>query len=74
MERFPALGQPWTLLLDPAAAQAVIERMAKLNVRRRICHPLDRKGERIIDATLAKFDREIDAEAANDARAFENDE
>ncbi len=64
MEQFPALGQSWALLLDPVAAQAMIERMSKLNFRRRICRPLDRKAERIIDAKLAQYD--ADVEAAND--------
>ncbi len=64
MEQFPALGQSWALLLDPVAAQAMIESMSKLNFRRRICRPLDRRGERIIDAKIAQYDAEV--EAAND--------
>ena len=64
MEQFPALGQSWTMLLDPVAAQSMIERMSKLNFRRRICRPLDGRGERIIDAKLAQYDAEV--EAAND--------
>jgi len=64
MELFPALGQSWNLLLDPAAAQDMIERMSRLNFRRRICRPLDRKAERIIDARVAEYDAEV--EAAND--------
>jgi len=64
MEPFPALEQPWALLLDPVAAQSMIERMSKLNFRRRICRPLDGKPERIIDARLAQYDAVV--EAAND--------
>ncbi len=66
METFPALGQSWALLLDPVAAQDMIERMSKLNFRRRICRPLDRRAERVIDAKLVEYDAEVEAEAAND--------
>ncbi len=64
MEQIPALGQSWAMLLDPVAAQSMIERMSRLNYRRRICRPLDRRAERIIDAKLAQYDAEV--EAAND--------
>jgi hypothetical protein len=64
MEHAPAAVQTWALLLDPTAAHAVIERISKLKLQRRICHPLDRKREQIIDADATLFDAEIDA--AND--------
>ena len=66
MEHVPAVGESWTLLLDPAAAQSLIERVAKLNLPRRVCRPLDRKPEQVINADLAHFDDAIEAEAAND--------
>jgi len=67
MEHAPAVTQPWTLLLDPAAAQSMVERVAKLNLPRRICRPLDRRRQPIMNAELARFDSAIEAEAANDA-------
>jgi len=70
MEETPALAQRWALLIDPAAAQSVIERMAKLELPRRNCRPLDRGRAQVGNAELAQFDAAIDAaveaEAASD--------
>lgn len=62
----PALTQPWTLLLDPAAAQSMIERVAKLKLPRRIYRPLEPRHQPIMNAELARFDAAVEAEAAND--------
>jgi len=66
MEHVPAVCESWTLLLDPAATQSLIERVSKLNLPRRVCRPLDRKHGQGINADLARFDDAIEAEAAND--------
>jgi len=62
MEETFALAQRWALLVDPAAAQSVFERIAKLELPRRVCRPLDRRREQIENAALAQFDAEIEAE------------
>ena len=61
MEYAPATTQAWALLLDPAAAHSIIERVSKLKLPRRICRPLDRRRERIDNSELAKFDAEVEA-------------
>jgi hypothetical protein len=66
MEQAPALVQPWALLLDPVAAQSVIERVSKLKLPRRTCRPLERRREQIMNAELAQFDAAVETEAAND--------
>jgi hypothetical protein len=65
MEHAPALTQPWTLLLDPAAAQSMIERVAKLKLPRRICRPLDHRCQPVKNPELARFDAAVEAEAAD---------
>lgn len=64
----PALR--WTLLIDPAAALTVIERISKAELPRKICRPLDRRREERENAELARYDAEIeaafDSEAASD--------
>ncbi len=69
MEHAPALIPAWTLLVDPAAAQSVIARVAKLDLPRRIYRSLDRRRAPVVDPALARFD--ADVEAANDAEATE---
>ena len=66
MEHVPTVGESWTLLLDPAAAQSLIERVSKLKLPRRVCRPLDRRREQVINTELTRFDDAIEAEAAND--------
>ena len=72
MEQTLALAQTWTLLIDPAAAQSVIERLSKLRLPRRICRPLDRRRERLDNAELAQFDAAV--EAAVEAEAADEPE
>ena len=57
-----ATVQPWALLLDPNAAQSAVEHISRLKLRRRICRPLDRRREQVIDAELMQFDAAVDAE------------
>ncbi len=61
MDEAPALSQRWASLLDPTVAQVVIDRIAKLELPRRICRPLDYKRKQIENAELAKFDADIDS-------------
>jgi hypothetical protein len=69
MEHAPALIPAWTLLVDPSAAQSIIERVAGLKLPRRTCRPLDRRRPLIVNPELARFDAEV--EAANDENATE---
>ncbi len=62
MEETPVSSQPWTMLLDPEAARSAVERLSKLNLRRRICRPLDRKRQRGVNAELMQFDAAIEDE------------
>ena len=64
-----ALAPRWALLVDPAAAQSAIEKIAKLALPRRVCRPLDRRREQIENAELAKFDAAIDAIVEVEAEA-----
>ena len=71
-----ALAPRWALLIDPSAAQAVIETISKLALPHRVCRPLDRKREQIENAELAKFDAAIDATVEVEVEVeeeFEND-
>ena len=61
MEQTLALAQRWAMLVDPVAAQSVIERVSKLALPRRICRPLDRRREQIENAELATFDAAVEA-------------
>jgi hypothetical protein len=72
MEQTLAPASRWALLVDPAAAQSVIERISKLRLPRRVCRPLDRRREQIENTELAKFDAEV--EAAFEAEAEINQE
>ena len=69
MEPAPATTQAWTLLLDPAAAHAIIEQVSKVRLPRRICRPLDRRRERIENSDLARFDAAVEAEVEAEAIA-----
>jgi len=69
MEQTVAPAQGWALLLDPAAAQSVIEHISKLNLPRRICRPLDRRREQIENAELARYDAEVEAAVEAEAAA-----
>ena len=71
MEQTPALAQTWALLLDPAAAHTAIERVSKLKLQRRICRPLDRRREQIINPELMQFDAAIEAEPVGDEESAE---
>jgi len=61
MEQTPVLAQRWALLVDPAAAHSVIERISKLELPRRICRPLDRGSKPTANAELRQFDAAIEA-------------
>ena len=61
MEQTLARAHSWALLVDPAAAQSVIERMSKLDLPRRICRPLDGKCELSGNTERAQFDAAIEA-------------
>jgi hypothetical protein len=61
MEETPVLAQRWAVLVDPAAAQSVIERISKLELPRRSCRPLDRWRAKSANAELAQFDAAIEA-------------
>jgi hypothetical protein len=90
MEQTLALAPRWALLVDPAAAQSVIERMSKLELPRRVCRPLDRGNEKKIgNAEREQFDAAIEAaadadvesdldwdeiEAANDAESTDDED
>jgi hypothetical protein len=61
MDQTLVVGQRWALLVDPAAAHSVIERISKLELPRRTCRPLDHRAPRNASAELAAFDATIDA-------------
>ena len=61
MEQTQVLASRWALLVDPAAAHSVIERMSKLELPRRVCRPLDRGGKPQKNAELERFDADIEA-------------
>jgi len=62
MEPAPDTVQPWTLLVDPEAAQSAIQRISRLGLVRHICHPLDRRHKRAESAPWALFDAAVEAE------------
>lgn len=62
MEPAPNTVQPWTLLVDPEAAQSAIQRISKLGLVRHICHPLDSRQKRLEGNPWARFDAAIEAE------------
>lgn len=45
----------FAMLFNPELVRAVVERVAKLDLPRHICRPLDRDGSRV-DADLAAYD------------------
>jgi hypothetical protein len=47
-------------LFDPSVARAAVERAARWNLPRRICHPLDHFTGKRASADLAAFDAEVD--------------
>lgn len=67
MEETLALAPRWALLVDPAAARAVIERISKHELPRRTCRPLDGKSRQTGNAELAQFDAALDAAAEVEA-------
>jgi hypothetical protein len=72
MEQTPVLAPRWALLIDPAAAHTVIERISKLELPRRTCRPLDHGHKQVENADLAGFDAAI--EAAADAEQADEEE
>lgn len=61
MEETVVLAPRWALLVDPAAALSVIERVSKLELPRRSCRPLDRWRPQPKNAELAQFDAAVEA-------------
>jgi hypothetical protein len=63
MEQALVLSSRWAMLVDSTAAQSAIDRLAKLDLPRRICRPLDRdrRREQSKNAELEQFDAAIEA-------------
>ena len=54
-EQAPDTIRPWTLLLEPAAAQSAVQRISKLNLTRHICRPLDARHKHVDNSESVKF-------------------
>jgi len=67
MEHVSTNTRAWNLLFDPAAANAIIEHVSRLELPRRVCRPLDRRRGRIENSDLARFDAAVEATAEADA-------
>jgi len=61
MEHCLNLVTRYAMILDTEAIKGVIAHAETLNLPRRECHPLDRYRGKCANATLAKYDAEVDA-------------
>ena len=61
MEAATMTGNPFALIMDPAAVRQMIDQSEQLRqLSQRLCHPLDRAVIRSPSAELAAFDSKID--------------
>jgi hypothetical protein len=61
MEQSLNLPNRYAMILDTEMIKSVVAHAAELKLPRRECHPLDRYHGRCANATLAKYDAEVDA-------------
>lgn len=61
MSHVMPMQSSFAALFDTSVARAVVERAARWNLPRRICHPLDQFTGKRANADLAAFDAEVDS-------------
>ena len=61
MEACLKLPNRYAMIFDSETINRVVAHAAALKLSRRECHPLDRYRGKCADATLAKYDAEVDA-------------
>ena len=66
MEASLSLPNRFAMILDTEAIRGVVAHAEQLKLSRRECHPLDRCRGGRSNATLAKYDAEVDAAPAAD--------
>lgn len=66
MEQTVQMQSSFAALFDPEVARALVERAAKWNLPRYICHPLDRYTGAKVNPALAAFDAEVDETLVED--------
>ena len=67
------LQSSFAALFDPAVARAVVERAAKWDLPRHICHPLDRPFGTRANAALAAYDAAVDCAPVSADELIEED-
>lgn len=60
MEQAAIPQYSFAMLIDPSTVIAAAERVAKADLPRRICRPLDRRIARPVNAEVAAFDATIE--------------
>ena len=66
MEQIVQIQSSYAALFDPEVARALVERAAKWNLPRNVCHPLDRYTGAKVNPALAAFDAEVDETIVED--------
>jgi len=66
MEQIEFPQYSFAQLIEPAVVQAAADRIARCNLPRRICRPLDRRMHVPVSAEVAAYDATVEASSVDD--------